>query len=136
MTIKFTAQVVGVEELPDEETLLAGVAEHEDGSGLSLTFMCGLYEPDEQDTALGMDSYCLVTPDQGTAYGGVSEATLQDGVLRVVVAEHDLEALKLDETDIEAGLAVDNESVEQLRRGLRRILAYGRLDARPAIIRL
>ena len=103
---------------------------------MSLTFMCSLYEPDEQDVALGMDSYCLVTPDQGTAYGGVSEVTLQDGMLRVVVAEDDLEALNLDEAEIEASLAVDNQSMDQLRRGLRRILLYGRPDARPAVIRL
>lgn len=125
-----------MEELPDDETLLAGVAEHKDGSGMSLTFMCGLYEPDEQDAALGMDSYCLVTPDQGTAYGCVSEVTLQEGVFRVVVAEDDLEALNLNETEIEVTLAVDDESIEQLRQGLRRILTYGRPDAHPTLVHL
>jgi hypothetical protein len=57
-------------------------------------------------------------------------------VLRVVVRPDDLKALGLDDAEIEAVLAVDAESVEQLRQGLRRILAYGRADARPAVIQL
>jgi hypothetical protein len=57
-------------------------------------------------------------------------------VLRVVVRPDDLKALGLDDPEIEAVLAVDAESVEQLRQGLRRILAYGRADARPAVIQL
>jgi hypothetical protein len=57
-------------------------------------------------------------------------------VLRVVVRPDDLKALGLDDPEIEAVLAVDAESVEQLRQGVRRILAYGRADARPAVIQL
>jgi hypothetical protein len=78
----------------------------------------------------------LVTADQGTAYGGITEVTLRDGVLRVVVGPDDLEALGLDDPEIEADLAVDDDSVEQLRQGLRRILAYGRADAYPAVVQL
>ncbi|MFI6516061.1 Imm10 family immunity protein [Spirillospora sp. NPDC050679] len=135
MTIRFTARAAGVEEDLDE-TLSAGVAEHPDGGGMALTFMCGLDEPDEQDVEQGMDSYCLVTADQGTAYGGVTEVVLRDGVLRVVVAADDLEALGLDDTEIEAVLDVDEQDVERLRDALRRILAYGRPDAHPAVVRL
>jgi hypothetical protein len=136
VTIRFTARSAGADEEPDYECVSAGVSEYEDGTGMVLIFQCGLFEPDEQNVALGMDTYCLVTADQGTAYGGVAEVTLRDGVLRVVVGTDDLEALGLDDPEIEAILAVDDESVEQLRQGLRRILAYGRADAYPAVVQL
>ncbi len=55
------------------EVLSAGVSEGEDGSGMALVFVCSLREPDEQDIASGMDTYCLVTADQAAAYGVVAE---------------------------------------------------------------
>lgn len=136
MTIRFSARVVGVQEDEDLEVLSAGVAEYENGTGEMLLFQCGLYEPEEQDIALGMDSYCLVTADQGTAYGSVTGVSLHSRLLRVVVAPEHLDALGLDDTDIEVGLDVDEQDIERLREGLRRILVYGRQDARPAVMRL
>lgn len=136
MTIRFTARAAGVEEEPDLECLTAGVAEGEDGNGMVLLFMCGLFEPDEQDIALGQDTHCLVTADQGTAYGVVDEVVLRDKVLRVKVAADSLEALGLDDHEIEAFLDVDDDTIDQLRGGLRRVMAYGRPDAHPAVIEL
>jgi hypothetical protein len=120
---------------PQDETLCAGVSEAEDGNSMALTFLCSLFEPDGQDVQLGMDTYCLVTPDQGTVYGGVREVVLRDGLLGVV-APDSLEALRLGDPVIEASLAVDAEAVEQLREGLRRILSYGRADAYPVVVQL
>lgn len=136
MTIRFVARAAVAEEAPDYGCLSAGVAEHEDGSGFVLIFQCGLLEPDEQDRALGMDSYCLVTADDGTDYGGVTEVVLADNLLRVVVTEQALEPLGLDDPEIEATLDVDPDAVDRLRDGLRRILNYGRSDARPSTLRL
>ncbi|MES9537913.1 Imm10 family immunity protein [Actinomadura sp. NPDC000600] len=136
MAFTFTARAVGAETYEDDECFIAGVAEHEDGSGRQLTFMCSLYEPEDQDIATGMDSYCLVTPGQGTAYGGVREAVLKDRVLRIVVDPSNLEALGLNDSEIEVILDVEETQIRQFREGLRRVLAYGRPSERPAILDL
>lgn len=136
MTIRFTARAADVEEEPDLDCLTVGVAEGADGSGMVLLFMCRLLEPDEQDVALGLDTHCLVTADQGTAYGVVDEVVLRDKALRVKVAANSLDALGLDDHEIEAYLDVDDNAIDQLRSGLRRVMAYGRPDAHPAVIEL
>ncbi|TDD96816.1 Imm10 family immunity protein [Actinomadura rubrisoli] len=136
MTIRFAAQAVGVDEDSELECLTAGVAEGEDGSGMSLLFMCGLFEPDEQDIALRQDTHCVVAADQGTAYGVVDEVVLRDKVLRVKFSADGLEALGLDDREIEAFLNVEDDAIDQLRDGLRRVMAYGRPDAYPAVIEL
>jgi hypothetical protein len=61
---------------------------------------------------------------------------LRDKVLRIRVTAESLAELGLDDQDIEASLDVDDHTVDQLRAGLRRIMAYGRADARPATIEL
>ncbi|WP_440066021.1 hypothetical protein [Streptosporangium sp. OZ121] len=137
MTTRFTARVAGVAEDHDLECLSAGVAESDDGDGMELIFMCGLFEDEEEDVEESeMDSHCLVTAGQATAYGAVSEITLRDRVLRVVIAPHALEELGLDDPEIEAVLEVDDEVIDRLRLALRRIMAYGPVDARPAVVQL
>ncbi|MEV4383066.1 Imm10 family immunity protein [Streptosporangium sp. NPDC049644] len=136
MTIIFTAQAAGADEDLEGEFLSAGVSETQDGDGMMLIFQCCTYEPDDQDIALGMDTHCVITANQGTAYGAVREIRLSDNVLRVVFDPDDLEALGLAEPEVEVALDVDQESVEQLRQGLRRILSYGRADARPHVLNL
>ncbi|OLF10827.1 Imm10 family immunity protein [Actinophytocola xanthii] len=136
MTMRFTARAVGVDEDDELECLTAGVAEDEDGEGMLLLFMCGLTEPDEEDAELGEDTHCLVTADQGTAYGAVRQLVLRDRVLRVRVDDSSLEELGLDDPEIEAVLDVDDAAIDQLRLGLARIMAYGRPDARPAEVEL
>jgi len=133
MPIEFVARVAGVD---DEYCLVAAVAEHEDGTGRALLFQADVDEPDEQDVRLRMDTHCLVTEDQGTAYGCVRELAIDGDRMRVVLAQEALADLGLDDTVIEVQLAVDARSVEMLRQYLGRILLYGRPDARPAVLRL
>ncbi len=133
MTIRFVARAAAVDEEPDYEYLSAGISENADGTGFVLIFQCGLDEPDAQDIALGMDSYCVITADEGTDYGCLTEVALADKVLRVVVRPEALHHLGLDDTEIEATLDVDDESIDRLRDGLRLVLNYGRGSARPAI---
>ncbi|MET9064381.1 Imm10 family immunity protein [Streptosporangium sandarakinum] len=135
MTIRFIARAVGVEDGADD-CLSAGIAETEDGGGLMFDFQCALYEPDEQDVALGWDTHCVVTANQGIAYGAVNELTLHGSVLRIAFDPRDLEALGLSDPEIEATIEVDAEAIEQFRNALRRILAYGREDARPSVVHL
>ncbi|MFC5955870.1 hypothetical protein ACFP51_15710 [Streptomyces pratens] len=66
MTHRFVACDVGAETGPDGYFIEAGIA---DLDGFVMLFQCGGDEPDEQEVALGFDTHCLVTADQGTAYG-------------------------------------------------------------------
>ncbi|MEV5343064.1 Imm10 family immunity protein [Streptomyces sp. NPDC052676] len=129
MTLRFVARAAGTERDPD--FIEAGVAEGADGSGFLLSFMCGAGEPDEQDVSLGMDTHCLVTAGQGTAYGCVRSAVLDGNVLRVLLDPSALPALGLADAEIEAVLEAPAEDIAAFRAVLPEVLAYGREDARP-----
>ncbi|WP_222720552.1 hypothetical protein [Actinomadura sp. HBU206391] len=61
---------------------------------------------------------------------------LRDKVLHIKVAADSLDVLGLDDQEIEAFLDVDDDAIDQLRDGLRRVVAYGRPDARPVVVEL
>jgi hypothetical protein len=134
VTLRFIARTAGVD---DSDCLVAGVAEHEDGTGRSLMFQ-GMAEdpPSQQDIDLEQDTYCLVTETQGTAYGCVEELAIEGDVLRLVLRPDSLDDLDLDETSIEVQLAVSPDSLDAFRRMLREILECGRPNARPRVVRL
>ncbi len=113
---------------------MAGVAESNGEDAFSLLFMCDFDEPDAQEVSLGMDTHCLVTPDQGTAYGCVREVELSGDVLRVTLDPASLDDLGLTDPVIEALLRAPAADVARMREVLPRILAYGRPDARPSLI--
>ncbi|MQS09510.1 Imm10 family immunity protein [Streptomyces alkaliphilus] len=136
MTHRFIARVASAETDPDGDFLEAGVAEHRDGDGFFLSFMCDGGEPDEQDVSSGLDTHCLVTVDQGTAYGCVREAVLRGNVLRVSLDPSALPALNLSDPEIEAVLEAPAEEIARFRKVLSRVLAYGRRDARPIRVAL
>jgi len=92
-----------------------GVAEHADGEGLSLIFQGELEsEPDQ--------GYCLVTQTGACWYGGVVAVTLRDRRLQIVLTRKAARVLGL-RTRITVQLEVDDDAVELLRDGLRRIFA-------------
>jgi hypothetical protein len=134
MTIEFVARTVGVDE--DEDCLVAGIAEHDDGTGRSLLFQASIEFPDDQDVRLGMDTYCVVTENQGTAYGCIRELTVDGDRMHAVVSTESLSNLGLDDPDIRIQLAVQPDAIDALRAQLRRILTYGRPGARPTPMRL
>jgi hypothetical protein len=101
MTIRFVARAAGADVDPDGDFTAAGLSEGADGSGFVLLFQCGALEPDEQDVVLGLDTHCLVTADQGTAYGCVREAVLAGNVLTVSLDPAALDDLGLDDPEIE-----------------------------------
>ncbi|MFJ3791437.1 hypothetical protein [Kitasatospora sp. NPDC090091] len=131
MTYRFTARAASTETDPDGYFTEAGLAEGEDGSGFILVFMAGEEEPDDQEVALGMDTHCLVTAGQGTAYGCVREAVLEGNVLHVSLDPSALEGLRLDDGDIEAVIEAPAEDVARFREVLAQVLTYGRADALP-----
>ncbi|EMF02325.1 hypothetical protein J7W19_09175 [Streptomyces mobaraensis NBRC 13819 = DSM 40847] len=132
MTYRFTARAAGAEVDPDGCFIEAGLTEGEDGDGFVLLFMRGEEVPDEQEVALGMDTHCLVTAGQGTAYGCVRAAVMEGGVLRVSLDPDALESLGLDDAEIEAVIEAPAGDVARFRETLSHVLAYGRADARPA----
>ncbi|MYT70032.1 MULTISPECIES: Imm10 family immunity protein [unclassified Streptomyces] len=135
MTYRFTALLAfGVDDPEVDDCPMAGVAESGDEDGFSLFFMCDFGEPDAQEVSLGMDTHCLVTPDQGTAYGCVQEVWLSDGLLRVTLDPGALGDLGLTDPVVEAVLRAPAEDLARLRDVLPRILRYGRPEARPRMI--
>ncbi|MFD3699620.1 Imm10 family immunity protein [Streptomyces sp. NPDC058646] len=131
MTYRFTARAARTEIDPDGYFTEAALAEGEDGSGFILVFMAGEEEPDDQEVALGMDTHCLVTAKQGTAYGCVREAVLTGNVLRVSLDPGALEDLRLTDREIEAVIEAPAEDVILFREVLSQVLGYGRAGAVP-----
>jgi hypothetical protein len=137
MTYRFTAQLAFGWDDPDtDDCMMAGMAESNEESGFSLLFMCDFDEPDEQEVSLGMDTHCLVTPDQGTAYGCVRELDLDGDVLRVTLDPASLDALGLTDPVVEAVLRAPAADVARMREVLLRVLAHGRPGARPGRVAL
>ncbi|MGW1215704.1 Imm10 family immunity protein [Streptomyces sp. NPDC002499] len=116
---------------PDNDVMTAGVAEDGDGEGFILLFMSNISEPSRQTVSLGLDTHCLVTQDQGTAYGCVREIALSNRLLAVSLVSASLDDLGLDDAEIEAELDVPDEDIERMREVLAQVLAFGRIDARP-----
>ncbi|MEU6424065.1 Imm10 family immunity protein [Streptomyces spiralis] len=136
MTYRFTALMAcGLDDPDMDDCLMAGVAESDNADGFSLMFMCDFEEPDAQEVSLGMDTHCLVTPDQGTAYGCVREVQLDNDVLRVTLDPESLDDLGLTDPVVEALLRAPAEDLARMREVLPRILRYGRPEARPRLIR-
>ncbi|MFE4256015.1 Imm10 family immunity protein [Streptomyces sp. NPDC056910] len=131
MTYRFTACAARTEIDPDGYFTEAALAEGEDGSGFILMFMAGEEDPDDQEVALGMDTHCLVTAGQGTAYGCVREADLSGNVLRISLNPEALEDLRLSDSEIEVVIEAPAEDVVLFREVLARVLAYGRANAVP-----
>ncbi|MGK5631846.1 Imm10 family immunity protein [Streptomyces sp. URMC 123] len=132
MTYRFIARAARTEIDPEGYFTEAALAEREDGSGFILMFMAGEDDPDDQEIALGMDTHCLVTAGQGTAYGCVREAVLRGNVLHVSLNPDALDDLRLDDSEIEAVIEAPAEDLAQFREVLAHVLNYGRADAVPS----
>ncbi|MFB7936352.1 Imm10 family immunity protein [Streptomyces sp. NPDC056049] len=136
MTYRFVANIAygWHDELPPGAYCpSAGVIESEDEESFVLEFQSFVEEPDAQNVRLGMDSYCVVTPDQNTAYGCVRTVELSGDLLRVTFDPAYLDDLGLDDPVVEAVLNAPPEDVARMREALVRILAYGRSDALPTV---
>ncbi|MFZ3473615.1 hypothetical protein ACODT3_08155 [Streptomyces sp. 4.24] len=130
MTYRFTARAVAAEADVDGE-MQAGVAEEDEGFFLLFTRAVG--EPSAQDISLGLDTYCVMTPDQCTAHGCVREVALTGNLLTVSLDPGCLDDLELEDAEIEAVLDVPAEGIDELREVLAKVLAFGREEARPRL---
>lgn len=116
----------------DEHAYTLGLAETEDGQeGATLLLMCNRHEPDEQDVAAKMDTYCLVDEEQSTVYGGVLAVVLEDSLLTLRLSQTSAAALGLDRGELRLTLEVPPEQLGVLRAGLTRVLSYGNVAQRP-----
>lgn len=121
----------------DEDVYVLGLRHSaEQMESWSVMFMECYDADDEQDIALGMDTYCLVVdPGQATAYGGVVECVMADGHLRLVLAAQTAKTLGT-ATELDFTLAVDQDQIQMIRRGLTRVLTSGRRDTIPTRLEL
>lgn len=98
-----------------------GLADQPEGDGDVAIVLTRSFEFDEQDRAQGMDTYCLIMPDQMTRYGGIASWGLND---RVLVLRLDEEASKFFDADggYRLNLQLDHASLRKLEEGLARVL--------------
>ena len=121
MTHGFTARILAVLRDEASQTEVLALGEEPDGGGRSIQIQRSLLEPDEQDVALGQDTYCLVLESGATFYGGVERWALEGRELVLVLSAEAQSALSIrSPISIQHGPQVDTEALEA---GLRRLLA-------------
>jgi hypothetical protein len=86
---------------------------------------------DEQEIRLGMDTYCLVVdPGQRAFYGGVLACEIVGREMLLGLTDEASQTLGIPD-ELRFRLDFSEETIEMLRRGLRRVLTSGRADAIP-----
>jgi immunity protein 10 of polymorphic toxin system len=119
----FIVRHVAVEELPADNSLVVALAEEPGGGGRNLLFMVAS-EFDEQDRALGMDTYSLSDETGATVYGGVTSCRLEGNTLAIVLSSEAAAILGLDQAT-RMPLLVPPHTITRLARGLRTVLTSG-----------
>ncbi len=82
----FDASAVASERDDNLKAQYLVLAEHADGSGRRLEVQRSL-DVHEQDRARGQDTYCLVTEEQATHYGGVVDWRIEGSTLHLELTE-------------------------------------------------
>ena len=78
----FPLRYITFEELDELNTLVLGLSDTQDGSGNILILERGL-SFDEQDVALGQDTYSISTASGATVYGGIMRSVLDERLLTI-----------------------------------------------------
>lgn len=129
--VEVTARYFRFVEDEDDEVLEAGFAETEDGTGFVLLIQRSLYEPEEQEVRLGMDTYCLVSGGQ-SIYGGLRRAVRFDQRLDLTLSS---EAAELLELPVDLQVRLDGEAAAaEVLDALPRIVMWGREEERPELL--
>jgi hypothetical protein len=120
----------------DGDVYVVAIRETDAPDSWSLLFMACHDTEDPQEISTGMDTYCLVAgPGQATAYGGVRECELRGRRLRLALTEEASDSLGMP-ADVSFALDLAPRQVDLLSRGLARVLASGRADAVPQLLRV
>ena len=117
------ARAAGASEFVDLNAFVVVVAENPDGTGWRLEVLRAL-EFDEQDVALGMDTYCLCTADGAAHYGGVIRWQVLDGVFGMELGEAAARDLQLPRS-LRIRLEVSESDARVVEDGLRRAFGEG-----------
>ncbi len=116
----FDVREVAVQESPDEDMFVVALAEEPGGEGRLLMFQLGLAF-DEQDVALGQDTYCVCDERGATVYGGVTSWSLEDNLLTIRFNTKASTRLAIAD-ECRLRLLVDSHSIDLVLEGLRRVL--------------
>jgi Immunity protein 10 len=92
VSTSFDASAVAFERDDSLDAQSLVLAEHADGRGRWLEVQRPLHV-EAQDLALGLDTYCLVTEEQATHYGGVLAWRIEGTVLHLDLTEEASRAL-------------------------------------------
>jgi hypothetical protein len=116
--MEFYAKAVFVGEVEDEFLFMVALGEEDDGLGNY--FMVQLADDfDEQDSELGMDTYCVVGPGQATYYGGVVAWDCSQGSLRVSLSPEAAQELGFPS---ELSICFPASETERVREGMQTVL--------------
>src|SRR5829696_9724689 len=113
-----------VETLTELNTFVLAMAEDVDGSGHRIELQRSL-KFDDQDRALGLDTYCVCLASGASHYGGIRSCVLNGRRLSIEFTEEASTELSI-EPSIDIILRVDEDAVAQVRDGLRRIFVDAR----------
>jgi hypothetical protein len=128
--VRFAANIVAVDD-SDDDFILVGFAEEQDGRYREALHFQRSYRFDERDLKLGMDQVYVERNDQvAGAYGGIERVELYPDSVRVVVSGRT--AQELGDREFEIGLSLPPEEFEKLRQGLRIVFeGFGMLAEYP-----
>jgi hypothetical protein len=118
--VAFDVRAVFVGEVEDVDTFMVALGDDEHESREWIELQRALFE-DEQDEALGLDTYCLVRSGGPTVYGGVESCVLTQHSLHL---RFDDESTKVLGTQSYAlSLHLTDAAHGELSRGLKRVFA-------------
>jgi len=120
MIAEFTAHACAVQAIEDLNIVLIALADRAMEPTCSVELQRSL-EPDAQDAARAMDTYCIVTDRSAVCYGGIVACVLSASTLTLRLSPEARAALGVEEYRIV--LALTNEEQTTLRVGLVRLFA-------------
>lgn len=80
-------------------------------------------EPEQQDIALGHDSYCVTLPGGATAYGGLLSIQLDPGRLELALSAEFCSTVGLVDPEVEFQLDLSEQDLGLLISGIEAIVA-------------
>ena len=116
----FTARVVAIEQLVDENVLILGLADKADEPEEYLTIQRSFDEDDFEDEASDLDSYCVCLPNGATDYRCIERWELELGRLQIHFTQPAQAIFQLAGVDL--SLIIDDQQHQQLQQTLNQLL--------------
>jgi Immunity protein 10 len=129
--LSYIAHACSVARLDDLNTFLVIIADRSDSPRNTIELQCAI-EADDQDRALGMNTYGIVLSSGATHYGGITRCSVSQRRLIFAFSEDAEAALGFSGADIT--LELSDAEVEALRQGLIHVFALSK--AVPHVLEL